>query len=111
MATRRMMIGRIGEDIAAAFLARRGAAIVDRNLRVGRGEIDLLVELGGQRIAVEVKTATTRSARPEESFDDQKEHLVRRAAEGLDPPVWRVDLVAVVLTGSGVTVRWVADGS
>lgn len=111
MATRRMTTGRIGEDIAAAFLRRRGAVIVDRNVRVGRGEIDLLVELGGQRIAVEVKTGTTASARPEENFDDHKEGQVRRAAAGLTPPVWRVDLVTVVLTGHGVTVRWVPDVS
>ncbi len=111
MATRRMTIGRIGEDITAGFLERRGAVIVERNVRVGRGEIDLLIELGGERIAVEVKTGTSASARPEENFGDDKERRVRRAANDLTPPVWRVDLVTVVLTGRGATVRWVPDVS
>jgi putative endonuclease len=104
-----MSVGRTGEDIAASFLERRGAVVVDRNLRVGRDEIDLLVVLDGERVAVEVKTARTADAHPEDNFDDAKERRVRRAARNLSPPVWRIDLVTVVITEAGATVRWLAE--
>ena len=103
----RMTIGRLGEDIAAIFLERRGAVVVDRNRRVGRGEIDLLVDLDGERVAVEVKTSLASSIRPEDHFDEAKEHHVRLAARSLTPPVWRVDLITVGLDGAGATVRWI----
>lgn len=104
-----MSVGRTGEHIAAAFLARRGAVVVDRNVRVGRDEIDLLVLLEGERVAVEVKTARDVDAHPEDNFDDAKERRVRRAARNLTPPVWRIDLVTVVLTETGATVRWLPE--
>ena len=46
----------VGESVAAQFLHRRGAIIVDRNVRVGRDEIDLVIRIDGDRAAVEVKT-------------------------------------------------------
>ena len=111
--TRHLRVGRDGETIAAAFLERRGARIVGRNVRVGRDEIDLVVEFAGQRVAVEVKTATAEGrsaeghdARPEENFDDAKVARIRRAAARLDPPAFRIDLVAIVMDPDGVGVRW-----
>jgi putative endonuclease len=108
MATHRMTVGRIGEDLAADFLIRRGAAIVGRNVRVGRDEIDLIVELDGRRVAVEVKAALGAVA-PEEHFDAAKEANLRRAVRQLEPPIARIDLVTVVLDGDGATVRWIPD--
>jgi putative endonuclease len=101
-------VGRRGESIAATFLERHGARVVDRNVRVGHDEIDLLVELDGRRVAVEVKTAAANGAlaRPEEAFDDVKVRRIRRAASGLDPPVVRIDLVTVTMDVDGVAVRW-----
>lgn len=101
-------VGRRGESIAAMFLERHGARVVDRNVRVGHDEIDLLIEFGGRRIAVEVKTAAANGAlaRPEEAFDDVKVRRIRRAASGLDPPAVRIDLVTVIMDSDGVDVRW-----
>jgi putative endonuclease len=48
--------GRAGERLAAWFLARRGFLILDRNVRLGRLEIDLVVRKNRQVIFVEVKT-------------------------------------------------------
>jgi hypothetical protein len=67
------------------------------------------VLLDGERVAVEVKTTRDADAHPEDNFDDDKERYVRRAARNLTPPVWRVDLVAVVLNETGATVRWLPE--
>ena len=93
-----------GERLAAQFLADRGARIVARNVRAGRGEIDLLVRFGRQLAAVEVKTR--HDADPLEAFTPEKARRVREAAARLRPPVHRIDLVAVRLTDAGVEIRW-----
>ena len=54
---RLVAVGRRGEEIAARFLTERGARIVGRNVRVGRDEIDLLLDIDGKRVVVEVKSA------------------------------------------------------
>lgn len=109
MATANLSTGRTGEDIAASFLQRRGGVVLARNLRVGRDEIDLLVLLDGERIAVEVKTVRNPDAHPEDNFDAAKERKVRRAARNLTPPVWRIDLIAIVLSEAGAAVRWLPE--
>ena len=47
--------GRAGEAAAAQALTARGYRVVARNLRMGRGEIDLVCEHGGDIVFVEVK--------------------------------------------------------
>lgn len=49
-------LGRWGEDHAAAFLARAGYTILDRNWRCEQGEIDIIAFDGRDTVFVEVKT-------------------------------------------------------
>ena len=107
MSTRRMTVGATGETVAARFLERRGATIVDRNVQVGRDEIDLVIRWSAADIAVEVKTGIGADSRPWESFDDVKRACTRRAAFSLG--IRRIDLVAVELTPSDAVVRWLRD--
>ena len=88
---------------------RHGVPVVARNVRVGRGEIDLIAVHRRRRVAVEVKTvvaAERNSVRPEDAFTAKKARTVRRLANLLDRPAPRVDLVAVTLSESGARVRW-----
>ncbi len=78
-----------------------------RNVRAGGGEIDLVVRIGGELAAVEVKTAS--QGDPAVNFTSEKERRVRRAALALAPAVRRVDLVTVALADDGVTFRWHPD--
>ena len=77
--------------------------MLDRNVRVGRGEIDLLVRFGNQRVAVEVKTRI--NSEPREAFSVEKANKVWEATRRLGG-VGRVDLVAVRIDLQGVEVRW-----
>jgi len=104
MTTRRMSIGAAGETLAARFLTRRGARVIRRNMRVGRDEIDLVVQIGGETVAVEVKAGLGSGTRPWERFDEGKIARLRRATRTL--AIRRIDLVTVEFTSANVVVRW-----
>lgn len=52
----RQTLGKLGEDLACAELARRGYAILERRYRTRYGEIDIVARSGGSLVFVEVKT-------------------------------------------------------
>jgi Holliday junction resolvase-like predicted endonuclease len=89
-------------------LAGNGVEIVGRNVRSGRGEVDLVGTIDGERVVVEVKTliAGAGADDPIVHFDAVKRARVRTAALGLEPKVYRVDLVTVVIRPDWVDVRW-----
>lgn len=51
--------GKRGESEAVHFLRRQGYRIVDRNIRLGRGEIDLIAYDGNVLVFIEVKARRT----------------------------------------------------
>ena len=101
----RPQLGRFGEAVAALFLERRGVRVVARNVASAVGEIDLIAIHDEEVVAVEV-----RSARREDPGADlmssEKARQVRRVAASLDPPIFRIDLVTVLMGEAGVRVRW-----
>lgn len=54
--------GRSGEDLASSYLNRRGYTILGRNLRLGRGELDIIACSETLLLFVEVKTHKTRES-------------------------------------------------
>jgi putative endonuclease len=52
----RRALGRRGEELAARHLSRRGFAVIERNARTPRGEIDLIAFDGSTIVFAEVKT-------------------------------------------------------
>ena len=52
-------LGAMGERRAAWFYRLRGYSILERNVRLPAGEIDLVVKRGGTVVIVEVKTRQT----------------------------------------------------
>jgi putative endonuclease len=100
--------GREGERLAARRLAREGYRILETNVRLRGGEIDLVAEEGGDLVFVEVKA---RRARGEYSpflnvTPAKRRRIVRLAgayclARGLtDRPV-RFDVVGIEGLGGG----------
>lgn len=108
--------GREGERAAARFLARRGLRILERNVREGRGEIDIVALEGPILVFVEVKSRRL----PEgtewtglENVRRRKRKALRRACLRyrrrfrLAVRGYRVDVVAVEFGERAVrSVRW-----
>jgi putative endonuclease len=78
----RQHFGRAAEAAAARYLAREGWTLLARNVRVGRGELDLIVRRGGVLAFVEVKARRSSACgSPEDAVDGRKRRQVARLAE------------------------------
>lgn len=49
-------VGKLGEDIAAGYLKKNGYKIVERNVVLENGELDIVCEIEGILVLVEVRT-------------------------------------------------------
>jgi putative endonuclease len=117
--TGRADFGRIGEEIAARFLERKGYTVVGLNYRKPWGEIDIIAEKAGTVRFVEVKAVSreklppvTREmdGRPEERIDIRKlRKLARTAAiymeETNDDREFQIDAVGVIVERGSRTAR------
>ena len=100
--------GRLGEDAAREFLVAKGMAVLSRNWRGRRGELDLVCRHGDTLVFVEVKTRDRAGmAAPFEALTPEKRRRLVRAAEeylsankAWDSPC-RFDLVSVTMGGDG----------
>lgn len=106
MPARHLEVGRLGEDAAAAHLEAKGYAVLERNLALGRLELDLVCRDGDTLVFVEVKTRAEGSlAAPSDAMTGQKRaRLVRAAQTYLSRrELWhrpcRFDVVSVLLRG------------
>lgn len=113
----RRVLGSRGESIAAEYLVRRGFRILERNVRCGRGEIDLIAVDGAVVVFVEVKgNRGRRFGAPEEMVTPAKQRqLTRLATWYLQRRRWlgrpaRFDVVAVDWDPDGTaSVRHLAN--
>ncbi|MBI5457664.1 YraN family protein [Candidatus Kaiserbacteria bacterium] len=116
----RKEVGRLGEDIAAQFLLRKGFSILARNYRKPWGEIDIIAEKDGIVRFVEVKAVSREplssisdeisNYRPEEQVHPTKLKKICRTAElymanNKDEREFQVDVVGVFLDMRGRKAR------
>ena len=82
MENERQQLGRKGEELAAAYLQKKGYCILERNFRCRRGEIDIVASRGKTLVFVEVKTRRTlQFGLPAEAVTETKrQHLLQGAA-------------------------------
>lgn len=115
--------GRQGEDIAARYLTRRGCTILARNWQAHPGEVDIIAECPTSTNAaqrelafIEIRTRHGRPGLAEESISRRKATSMASAAyaymlsHDLDPDTtpWRIDLIAIAMSGSTVTgINWI----
>jgi len=105
-------LGARGESLAADFLARVGLRIIDRNVRVPGGELDLVAADGDDVVFVEVKTRVgDAQSAPDEAVTPAKLARIERLAaayldaRGQTDNAWRIDVVAVVVDPRGKVLR------
>lgn len=90
-----------GEEAAAEWYRRRGAQILQRNVRYPVGEIDIIArEPSGEVVFIEVKTRRSEAFGAAESVGPRKFRRMRRAiarwvSEHPAPSV-RIDVVSIV---------------
>src|ERR1051326_9150082 len=102
MTFQRKATGSAGEDVAVAYLERKGYVILDRNWATRLGELDIVAQDGGTLVFVEVKTFRPGgwSEGPLVNLTPAKQKQVVRAAKvylarlGWNPYV-RFDVVTV----------------
>jgi putative endonuclease len=97
------VLGREGEDIAAAYLERIGMEVLDRNYRCRIGEIDIVARDGSCLVVCEVKTRrSTAYGSPVEAVGPRELTRMRHLAlHWLDDhcvhaPSIRFDVVGIV---------------
>lgn len=110
---RKDVLGRSGEQLAADHLLGLGYEVIDRNWRCPIGEIDLVARHGSTTVVVEVKTRSGRGfGHPLDAITPVKLARLRRLAgawAAAHGPVerLRIDAIAVVADGDGVSVEHV----
>ncbi|MCC8058652.1 YraN family protein [Cloacibacillus sp.] len=95
--------GRMGEELAAGYLTAQGITIIERNVRIGRCEIDIIAKEGDELVFAEVRTrGENRLMSPEESVGPRKlSNLIFAGRAWTEERnyngFWRIDLVSVIL--------------
>jgi len=114
----RQQYGRAAEEAAALYLSQSGWRLLGRNVRIGRGELDIVARRGRVLAFVEVKARRTHTCgAPEDAVGALKRRQIARLAElwlaarpwalkGIDDV--RFDVIAVDSTAFPSTIRHLA---
>lgn len=100
----RQRLGKSSEDQAAEALVEAGYRVLAHDVRVGRMQIDLLAEEGGDLVFIEVKTRRSIAfGTPAEAVTmTKRKHLIVAAQaylqrEAMPDRAWRIDVVSITL--------------
>jgi|SRR3989344_495493 len=97
--------GKIGENIACAYLLDKKWKILNRNVKKPWGEIDILArDQEGVLVFVEVKALSSNTRfKPEQHFNSEKIRKTKRVSQMfaadneklIQKHGWRIDLIAI----------------
>jgi putative endonuclease len=103
-------VGRAAEAAAAVYLVRAGFEVLERNVRLGHGEIDLVCRDGDAVVFIEVKCRrATWGDSPAAAVSWHKQRRLTRLAQHylkwrrLEDARCRFDVVSVTLDATGHT--------
>ena len=114
----RQQYGRAAEEAAARYLTQSGWRLLGRNVRIGRGELDIVARRGPVLAFIEVKARRTHTCgAPEDAVSALKRRQIARLAElwlaarpwamdGVDDV--RFDIIAVDSTAFPSAIRHLA---
>lgn len=100
--------GIAGEQLAACYFELIGCPVVARNVRLAGVEVDLVVDDGGTRVLVEVKTRGRDDyGGAALAVDARKRERLLRAARTLtrDQAAVRIDVIALETSSDGAVLR------
>ena len=99
------LLGKKGEDLAVAFLIKKGYAILERNYRYQKAEVDILAKKDQTLAVIEVKTRSTTDFGNPQDFVKPKQ--IERLVNAVDAYITsnlldlevRFDIIAIVRSG------------
>jgi len=113
-----LTLGKLGEDLACEYLVKKGYKIIDRNKRQKWGELDIIAKAPDRTLVfVEVKTMTDNGGnglKPEDQLTQSKLEKLKRTASLYaghyselidDNKGWRIDLLALVVSGESCDIK------
>lgn len=108
-------LGNKGEQLAVDFLLNKGYAILERNYRFDKAEVDIIARKGSVLAIVEVKTRSTADFGNPEEFVKPKQ--IQRLVKAVDAYVTenaldvevRFDIVAIVKNGKDFSIEHLED--
>ena len=116
MTARTKNLGNAGETFAANFLEQHGYKILARNFRVRSAEIDIVAEIDGVIVFVEVKTrSSTKHGLPVEAVNFRKQQKIIQAAsvflqdEKFSDAPCRFDVIEIYSNGTEFSARHIQD--
>jgi len=108
-------LGKKGEDIAVAYLVKKGYKLLHRNWHFGHKELDIVTSYNGMLVVVEVKTRWTNYwEEPKESVRRKKQKFIIDATEeyvqhyNLNMDV-QFDVISIVLQGNSHELEHIED--
>ena len=108
-------LGAEGEQAAADFLVAKGYALLERNWRFGKYELDIIAETDDYLVVVEVKSRSTETwEHPKDAITNSKIRFMVDATEAyilqidIDNEV-RFDVISTIATTSGWAIEHIED--
>lgn len=112
-------LGKLGEDLAAAYLEENGYSIVERNFVIQKAEIDIIAQKDSTLAIIEVKTRSSLDFGSPQDFVKQKKiQLLIKAVNayinyrekdfGEDLEI-RFDIVAIHKNGESFAIEHLTD--
>ena len=116
MTARTKNLGNAGEIFAANYLEQLGYKILEKNFRVRSAEIDIVAEIDGVIVFVEVNTRSdTKHGLPAEAVNFRKQQKIIQAAgvflqdeKYFDAPC-RFDVIEIYSNGSQFSARHIEN--
>ena len=106
--------GNLGEDLAAEYLAGKGFLVLERNLRLRVGEIDIFAKDKKQYVIVEVKTVSGLDFGPAKGFVTRRkqgklrllasELIARRGYANI-----RIDVIGILLENDRIDIEHIEN--
>ncbi len=108
-------LGNEGETVAANYLANNGYALLERNWRFGKYEIDIIAETSEFLVIVEVKSRSTETwEHPKDAITNKKIRFLVDATEAyilehdIDKEV-RFDVISTIPTPKEWNIEHIED--